>query len=67
MKQNEDIRELLRKYNISCNEILEFLPNFSHVNRIYEELAKPLTEERKKVYLLAIKKVKERKKKLYED
>ena len=67
MKANEDIRELLRKYDITCVEILEFLPNFSHTNRIYEELAKPLSEERKKDYILAIKKIKEIKRKLYED
>lgn len=67
MEENQDIREELRKYKISYSELLKFIPNFSHTTRICEELAKPLTEERKKVYLLAIKKVKEEKKKMYED
>lgn len=67
MKANEDIRELLNKYKITYNELLEFLPNFSHTTRIYEELAKPLKPERKELYLLAIKKIKERKIKLYEN
>ena len=67
MKNNEDIREQLRIYDITYKEILEFIPNFSHIQRITEELRKPLSEERKQVYLLAIKKVKERKRKLYED
>lgn len=64
---NEDIKDLLRKYKITHVELLRHLDNFSHVQRISEELSKPLTEERKKVYLLAIKKIKEEKRKLYED
>lgn len=66
MQENEDIRDELRKYKISYAELLKYITNFSHINRISEELAKPLSNERKKVYLLAIKKVKEEKKKLYE-
>lgn len=64
---NEDIKDLLRKYKITHSELLRHLDNFSHVQRVSEELSKPLTEERKKVYLLAIKKIKEEKRKLYED
>ena len=64
---NEDIKDLLRKYKITHSELLRHLDNFSHVQRISEELSKPLSEERKKVYLLAIKKIKEEKRKLYED
>lgn len=67
MEQNEDIRELLRKYKINYAELLDYLPNFSHTTRISEELARPLKEDRKKIYLLAIKKIKEERKKLYED
>ena len=67
MEENQDIRDELRKYKIPYSAILKYIPNFSHTNRISEELAKPLTDERKKVYLLAIKKVKEERKKLYED
>lgn len=67
MKNNEDIREQLRIYDITYKEILEFIPNFSHIQRITEELRDPLSNERKQVYLAAIKKVKERKRKLYED
>lgn len=59
MEENKDIRDELRKYKISYTQLLKYLPNFSHATRISEELAKPLSEERKKVYLLAIKKVKE--------
>lgn len=66
MEENSDIREELRKYKISYAEILKYIDNFSHVNRISEELAKPLSEERKKVYLTAIAKVKEEKRRLYE-
>ena len=66
MDYNEDIKEMLRKYKITKSELLTYIPNFSHTARINEELAKPLTEERKKIYLLAIKKIKEEKRKLYE-
>ena len=67
MEENKDIRDELKKYKISYAELLKYITNFSHTNRISEELAKPLTEERKKVYLLAISKIKEERKKLYED
>ena len=46
LKPNKDIRDILQKYKITYVELLEFIPNFSHVQRIYEELNKPLTEER---------------------
>ena len=59
--ENLDIREELQKYNITYSQLLKYIPNFSHVTRISEELAKPLSEQRKKVYLLAIKKIKEEK------
>ena len=64
MKENEDIRNELKKYGITYNELLPYLTNFSHTERICEELAKPLKESRKKEYLLAIKKVKQQKIKL---
>ena len=64
---NQDIKDLLKKYKISYSELLRYLNNFSHVQRICEELSKPLSEERTKMYLLAIKKIKEEKRKLYED
>lgn len=67
LKPNQDIRELLQKYNIKYIELLEFIPNFSHVQRIYEELRKELTPERKKVYILAVEKVKDKKRRFYED
>ena len=64
---NQDIKDLLRRYKITQSDLLKHLDNFSHVQRISEELSKPLVEERKKVYLLAIKKIKEEKRKFYED
>lgn len=67
MEENQDIRDELRKYKITYAQLLKYIDNFSHVNRISEELAKPLTLERKKVYLLAIKKVVEEKKRLYDE
>lgn len=67
MEENKDIREELKKYKISYAELLKYLTNFSHTNRISEELAKPLSEERKKVYLLAINNIKEERRRLYED
>jgi hypothetical protein len=67
MEKNPEIKEMLRHYQITYRELLEYLPNFSHTTRICEELAKPLSEERKKQYLLAIKKIKEEKRKLYEN
>lgn len=67
MLENQDIRNMLKQYNISYSELLKYIPNFSHIQRISEELSKPLTEERKKVYLLAIQKTKEQKRKLYEN
>lgn len=66
MEENQDIRDELRKYKITYAQLLKYIDNFSHVNRISEELAKPLTLERKKVYLLAIRKVVEEKKRLYD-
>ena len=67
MEENGDIKELLRKYKISYAQLLKYITNFSHTTRICEELAKPLSEERKKVYLLAIEKIKQERRKLYED
>ena len=67
MEENQDIRDMLKKYKISYAELLKHITNFSHTNRISEELAKPLTENRKEVYLSAIQKIKEERKKLYED
>lgn len=67
MEENEDIRNEMRKFKITYADILKYIPNFSHTQRIGEELAKPLSDERKKVYLLAIKKVKEERKRLYEE
>lgn len=61
IRTNEDIRQELEKYNISYNELLPHLHNFSHTTRISEELAKPLKESRKKEYLLAIQKIREEK------
>lgn len=66
MEENQDIRDELRKYKITYAQLLKYIDNFSHTNRISEELAKPLTLERKKVYLLAIRKVVEEKKRLYD-
>ena len=66
MEENEDIRNELRRYKISYSSLLKYITNFSHTARISEELAKPLTQERREVYLSAIKKVKEERKKLYE-
>lgn len=66
MNNNEEIREKLRKYHITYNDLLEYLPNFSHTTRISEELAQPLKEERKKIYLDAIEKIKQERIKIYE-
>ena len=63
---NEDIKEKLKRYNITYNDLLRYLPNFSHTTRISEELAKPLKKERKQVYLDAIEKIRQEKIKLYE-
>lgn len=64
-KANSDIRLELEKYDLTYADILEFIPNFSHTTRIVEELAKPLKEDRKKVYLLAIQKAKEKKRDMF--
>ena len=66
MEENSEIREELKKYKITYSQLLKYIKNFSHVSRISEELAKPLSEERKKIYLVAIAKIKEDKRKLYE-
>lgn len=63
---NEEIREKLRKYNITYNDLLKYLDNFSHTTRISEELAKPLSKERKNVYLDAIEEIRQEKIKIYE-
>lgn len=67
MKFNNDIREELNKYDLTYANILKYIPNFSHTTRISEELALPLKEDRKKVYLLAIRKAKEEKRNIYND
>ncbi|MGM9881512.1 MAG: hypothetical protein ACI31S_01560 [Bacilli bacterium] len=67
LNPNQDIKNLMKKYKITRSNLLPYLHNFSHVTRISEELAKPLSEERKKVYLLAIQKIKEEKRKIYEN
>lgn len=59
MEENKDIKDELRKFKITHNELLKYINNFTHTTRISEELSRPLTEKRKKVYLLAIKKIKE--------
>ena len=65
MESNKEIREKLRKYHITYNELLKYLDNFSHTTRICEELAQPLKEERKQVYLDAIEKIRQEKIKIY--
>ena len=71
-KPNQEIRDLIKASEINYYELLEYIPSphkgkpFSHVQRLFEELSKPLNEERRKVYLLAIDKVIQ-KRKLYEE
>lgn len=65
MKANKDIRDELEKYDLTYSSILKYIPNFSHITRISEELSMPLSDERKKVYLLAIKKAIEEKSNSY--
>ena len=67
MQPNEEIRELIIKYQLTYSDLLPFIDNFSHTTRIVAELALPLSYDRKKVYLLAIKKAKEKKKKEFQD
>ena len=67
MKENQDIRNELKKYKITYKDLLKYIPNFSHETRISEELKKPLDKERTKVYLSAIADAKKEKKKLYEN
>ena len=67
MEENSEIRELLRKYKIPYRELLKFIPNFKTSNRISDELSRPLNSERKKVYLLAIKKVIAGRRKMYDE
>ena len=72
-KPNKDIHELIERYGIKYSEIREHLPKrkgkgvFAHTQRIFEELSAPLTQERKKTYLLTIEKIKELKRKIYEE
>lgn len=67
MEDNEEIKSLLKKYKISYSELLKYITNFSHTTRISEELAKPLSDKRKQIYLNAINKIKQEKLKLYGD
>lgn len=64
MEVNREIREKLKKYNITYSELLKYLDNFSHTTRISAELARPLKEERKQVYLNAIEQIRQEKFKL---
>lgn len=66
MECNEEIRQKLRKYHITYHELIKYLDNFSHTTRISEELALPLTEERKQIYLDAIEQIKKEKIKIYQ-
>lgn len=59
--ENLEVRNLLKKYSLKYHDILPYITNFSHINRISEELARPLSEERKSEYLQAIKKARESK------
>ena len=67
MKPNQEIREQIRKYELTYADLLPYIDNFSHTTRIVEELALPLSFQREKVYLLAIKKAKEKKRKELEE
>jgi len=64
-RPNADIRELLKKYEITYRQLLIFIPNYSRVQRISEELAKPLTPERRELYLYAIHEIRVRKQRLF--
>lgn len=66
MNNNEEIREKLRRYHITYNDLLPYLTNFSHTTRISAELALPLKPEREQVYLDAIEKIRQEKIKIYE-
>ena len=66
MEENKDIRDELRKYKITYSEILPYI-GYKHTTRISEELALPVREGRRKVYLYAIKKVRQEKLKIYEN
>lgn len=66
-KANQEIREQIRKYDLTYADLLPYIENFSHTTRITEELALPLSFQREKVYLLAIKKAKEKRKKELEE
>ena len=66
MESNEEVREKLRRYHITYNELIKYLDNFSHTTRISEELALPLKPERKELYLNAIDKIRQEKIKFYE-
>ena len=63
---NREVREKLKRYNITYSQLLPYLDNFSHTTRISEELALPLKKERKKVYLDAIEQIRQEKIKIYE-
>ena len=67
MDSNEEIREKIKRYHITYNDLLKYITNFSHTTRISEELALPLKPERKQVYLDAIEKIRQEKLKIYED
>ena len=66
-ESNLDIKTVLKKYQLTYNDILPFLGNFSHIQRISEELSKPLPYGRKRAYLEAIEKAKEKKRKEMEE
>lgn len=66
MESNEEVREKLRRYHITYNDLIKYLDNFSHTTRISEELALPLKPERKEIYLNAIDKIRQEKIKFYE-
>ena len=66
MEQNLELRETLRRYHITYNELLPYLSNFSHTTRISEELAKPMSEERKELYFNAIEEIRRKKIEFYE-
>lgn len=72
-KANIDIRNRLEKFHITYAELILYLPknkgngSYSHTQRIVEELSSELNEDRKKTYLLAIDKIKNKRLREYEE
>lgn len=53
---NDDIKSLMKKYRISNYDLVNYLPDYKFAQKVYNDLKVEMSEEKKKMYLVAIEK-----------